>query len=165
MRAQFSDDPPPQTFNSVDDTAGPVHHFEVPAHLVMTGRYSDSPFHEFEIIFKKILAPGEPTTRDAILRFRGHTSEQLYRNFGINPVADDLGDPITILTARSRAHNAWVTSGDVKIRFLTKEIAVDIWHQQRDSPRASITGAGYLADSTGLRCPTIIPPGLPKGDA
>jgi hypothetical protein len=86
------------------------------------------------------------------------------RIFGITFVADELGDPITILTKRSRANNAWVTSGDVKVRFLTKDIAVDVFHQQRDSLRASTTCAGFLTDPTGLRCPALIPPGLPKGD-
>ena len=48
-RVPSSDDPLPQTFTSVDDTAGPVYPFEVPAHLIMTGRYSDSSLHEYEI--------------------------------------------------------------------------------------------------------------------
>ena len=53
-RVPSSDDPFPQTYNSVDDTVGPVYPFEVPAHLIMTGRYSDSPLHEYEIIFKNL---------------------------------------------------------------------------------------------------------------
>ena len=92
----------PQTFHTVDsDTTAPLP-FESSPHLQLTGRFSGSKLPENEILFKQVFLGGELATRDCLLRLCTFASEQVRSNLGVALKHDDNGDPISVITRRTR---------------------------------------------------------------
>ena len=59
----------------------------------------------------------------------------------------------------------WVTTGDVKIRFPSAEVARAVYTQQRWPSRGNNSGLGHITDITGKRDVIMIPNGVIKTDA
>jgi hypothetical protein len=114
----------PQTFHTVaSDTAAPLP-FENPSHLQLIGRFSVSKLPEYEILFKHVILGGDLATRDYLLRLRTIASEQVRSNLGVALKHDDHGDPISVVTRRTTPSSSiLVTTGDVKIRFPSADVA------------------------------------------
>ena len=122
----------PHTFHTIaSDKAAPLP-FENPPHLQLTGRFSGSNIPEYEILFKQLFSGGDLATRECLLRLRTIASEQVRSNLGVALKHDDYGDPITVVTRRTTPSSSmWVTTGDVKIRFPSAEVARAVNTQQR----------------------------------
>ncbi len=59
----------------------------------------------------------------------------------------------------------WVTTGDVKIRFPSAEVARAVYTQQRQPSSGYNYGLGHVKDITGKRVAIMIPIGMPKSNA
>ncbi len=59
----------------------------------------------------------------------------------------------------------WVTTGDVKIRFPSADIARAVYTQQRQPGRGKNSGLGHIKDVTGKRAAIMVPNGVSKTDA
>ncbi len=122
----------PQTFHTVaSDTTAPLP-FGNPPHLQLTARFSASNLLEYDILFKQIFPGGDLATRDCLLRLRTTASDQVRNNLGVALKLDDHGDRIIVVTRRTvPSSSMWVTTGDVKIRFPSADIARAVYTQQR----------------------------------
>jgi hypothetical protein len=134
----------PQTFDTIaSDTAAPLP-FENPPHLQLRGRFSGSNLSDYKILFTQVFLGGELATRDCLLRLRTIASDQVRNNLGVALQHDDHGDPITVVTKRTTPSSSmWVTTGDVKIRFPSAEVARTVYTQQRQPSRGNNSGLGY----------------------
>jgi hypothetical protein len=59
----------------------------------------------------------------------------------------------------------WVTTGDVKIRFPSAEVARAVYTQQRQPSRGNNSGLGHIKDITGKRAAILVSNGVIKTDA
>ena len=111
-------------------------------------------------MFTQVFPTGDLATRDCLLKFRTIASEQVRSNLCVALTQDDHGDPITVVTRRiSPSSSMWVTTGDVKIRIPSAEVAKVVYYQQRKQSRGKNSGLGYLKGIAGKRC-DIIPIGI-----
>ncbi len=108
---------------------------------------------------------GDLATRECLLQFRAIASEQVRNNLGVALTHDDHNVPITVVTRKiPLSSSMWVTTGDVKIRFSSTEVARAVYYQQREQSRGKNSGLGYLEDIIDKRCAIIIPDGVSKED-
>ena len=142
------------TFNSISEPLFP-YPFAQPPHLLLTGRYSESELPENELVFRRVFEPGQLATRELLQQCRQISSARTKTTLGIALQEDQLGDPITIITKRipnqtglRRATDAWMLTGDVRIRFPSPTTAHDVYEQQMQQTRRS-NGAGGLTTYDG----------------
>jgi hypothetical protein len=156
----------PQTFHTItSDTAAPLP-FENPPHLKLTWRFSGSNLPDYELLFKHIFHGGDLTSRDCLLRLRTIASEQVRSKLGVALKHDDHGDPIAVVTRRTTPSSSmWATTGDVKIRFPSAEVAKAVYTQQRHPSRGNNSGLGHVKDVRGKRAAIMIPNGVIKSNA
>ena len=105
-------------------------------------------------------------TRDCLLQLRTTVSDQVRSNLGVALKLDDHGDPITVVTRRTTPSSSmWVTTGDVRIRFPSADIAKAVYTQQRQPERGNNFGFGHIKYITGKRAAIMVPNGVSKTDA
>jgi hypothetical protein len=116
-------------------------------------------------MFKEIFPGGDLAIRDCLLRLRTTASDQVRNNLGVALKLDGHGDPITVNRRTTPSSSMWVTTGDVKIRFHSADIARAVYTQQRQPERGNNSGLGHIKDITGKWAVIMAPNGVSKIDA
>ena len=70
---------------------------------------------------------------------------------------DAIGDPISVVTKKTKPTRDWTLTGDIRVRFPSKRSTVTAYEQQRAHVKSKNDGKTRLLTHDGLISPTFIP--------